>query len=87
MTRNQSAYLCQASPQDTTRLYVFFPRKIAEVLKSNPDQRYRVLHYINGLADTGRAYCCCMMPIPNIFVRFSTVMEDPRLIPLTNLLV
>ena len=42
----KSAYLCQAYPQDVTPLYVIL----------NPDQTYRVLPYIYGLPDAGRAY-------------------------------
>ena len=52
----KSAYLCQAYPQDVTPLYVILPRRVAEALNLNPDQTYRVLRYIYGLPDAGRAY-------------------------------
>lgn len=52
----KSAYLCQDYPADATPLYVMLPKRVAEALNLNPKQTYRVLKYIYGLPDAGRAY-------------------------------
>ena len=49
-------YRCQKYPQDATPLYVMLPKRVAEVLELDPNQTYRVLKYIYGLPDAGRAY-------------------------------
>ena len=52
----KSAYLCQDYPQDVTPLYIKLPKRVAEAINLNPNQTYRVLKYIYGLPDAGRAY-------------------------------
>ena len=52
----KAAYLCQTYPADATPLYVVLPKRVAEVLNLKPNQTYRVLKYIYGLPDAGRAY-------------------------------
>ena len=56
MVDTKAAYLCQKYPQDATPLYVMLPKRVAEVLELDPNQTYRVLQYIYGLPDAGRAY-------------------------------
>ena len=52
----KSAYLCQDYPQDVTPLYIKLPKRVAEAIDLDPNQTYRVLKYIYGLPDAGRAY-------------------------------
>ena len=52
----KSAYLCQDYLQDVTPLYIKLPKRVAEVINLNPKQTYRILKYIYGLPDAGRAY-------------------------------
>ena len=52
----KSAYLCQDYPQDVTPLYIKLPKRVAEAINLDPNQTYRVLKYIYGLPDAGRAY-------------------------------
>ena len=52
----KAAYLCQEHPQDSTPLYVLYPKRVAQMLGLDPDQTHRVKRYIHGLPDAGRAY-------------------------------
>ena len=51
-----AAYLYQYYPQHFKPLYVRFPKKLAEACGLDPHTLYRVLKYLYGLPDAGRAY-------------------------------
>ena len=52
----KSAYLCQSYPEDVTPLYVKIPKRVALALNLDPEETYRVMKYMYGLPDAGRAY-------------------------------
>lgn len=51
-----AAYLYQHYPQELKPLYVKFPKYLAEACGLIPQTLYRVLKYMYGLPDAGRAY-------------------------------
>jgi hypothetical protein len=51
-----SAYLYQDYPQDITPLYLVLPKEVALLLGLDPATTYRVMKYLYGLPDAGRAY-------------------------------
>jgi hypothetical protein len=50
------AYLHQVYPADAPALYVVLPSNVAIALGMDPNAKYRVMKYIYGLPDAGRAY-------------------------------
>ena len=50
------AYLHQVYPADEPALYVVLPSNVAIALGMDPKAKYRVMKYIYGLPDAGRAY-------------------------------
>ena len=50
------AFLGQDYPDSAPALYVKLDRKVAEVCGLDPDQVYRVVKYLYGIPDAGRAY-------------------------------
>jgi hypothetical protein len=50
------AYLHQDYPKDAPVLYVVLPSNVAIALGMDPQARYRIMKYIYGLPDAGRAY-------------------------------
>jgi Reverse transcriptase (RNA-dependent DNA polymerase) len=50
------AYLHQVYPVDAPALYVVLPSNVAIALGMDPKAKYRIMKYIYGLPDAGRAY-------------------------------
>ena len=50
------AFLGQDYPESAPALYVKFDKKVAEICGLDPNQVYRVVKYLYGIPDAGRAY-------------------------------
>lgn len=50
------AYLYQQYPHETRPIYVKLEKEVAEICNLNPNAIYKMLRYIYGLPDAGRAY-------------------------------